>query len=148
MEIYNIGFSTIRLSTNQNSYTYKYQPGINVFPEETYIHEFLHTLEKNSIDYGYDRPELHNYEQYGYKDEGESGLKKWYADYMNCQILDQATNKYVGLNSQIYSLKPAHESNFNYSIETELENEPENIIEEIRTAFKAIKENIGRTEIE
>lgn len=146
MEIYNIGFSLIRLSTNPDSYTYKYRPGINIFPEETYLHEFLHTLEKNSEDYGYSRPELHNYERYGYKNEGEVGLEQWYADYMNCEILDKATNQYVGLNSKIYSLKPAHESNFTYSIENELEDEPENIIEEIRMIFKAIKENIRRTE--
>lgn len=146
MEIYNMGFSTIRLSTNKNSYTYKYQPGINTFPEETYLHEFLHTLEKNAEDYGYSRPELHDYATYGYTDEGSAGIKQWYIDYMNCRILDKKTNKYVGLNPKIYSLKPAHESNFTYSIETDLEKEPQNLIEEIKTAFKAIKENIRRTE--
>jgi len=51
MDLYNIGFSTIRLSTNEKSYTYKYQLGINTFPEETYLHEFLHTLERNCMEY-------------------------------------------------------------------------------------------------
>lgn len=51
MELYNMGFSTIRLSTNKDSYTYEYKKGINTFPEETYLHEFLHTLEKNCLDY-------------------------------------------------------------------------------------------------
>jgi len=51
MELYNIGFSTIRLSTNTDSYTYKYHQGVNTFPEETYLHEFLHTLERNCMEY-------------------------------------------------------------------------------------------------
>jgi len=51
MELYNIGFSTVRLSTSKDSYTYTYHQGINTFPEETYLHEFLHTLERNCMEY-------------------------------------------------------------------------------------------------
>ena len=142
MELYNIGFSTIRLSTNKNSYTYEYKLGINTFPEETYVHEFLHTLEKNCLDYGYNRLELHDYEKYGYKEEGTVGLKQWYADYMNCKILDSETNTYVGLNKEVYTLKPAHQSNFDYPLEIEFVHEPQNIIEEIREVFKGIQRKI------
>lgn len=142
MELYNAGFSTIRLSTNKDSYTYEYKQGINTFPEETYLHEFLHTLEKNCLDYGYDRPELHDSSKYGYKDEGTVGLKQWYADYMNCKILDISTNQYVGLNPDVYTLKPVHNSDFTYPLEIEFNHEPENIIEEIREILKTIKENI------
>ena len=142
MDLYGIGFSTIRLSTNKNSYTYEYKIGMNTFPEETYLHEFLHTLERNSEEFGYEVPELHSHETYGYKEEGTVGLKQWYADYMNCKILDEKTNTYVGLNSDLYKLKPIHESDFKYPLELEFYHEPENIIEEIREILEVVKETI------
>ena len=67
---------------------------------------------------------------------------QWYADYMNCKILDTKTNNYIGLNPNLYSLKPVHESDFTYPLELEFYKEPENLIEEIREIFKVIKENI------
>ena len=48
----------------------------NVFPEEVFLHEFLHSLERTAKEYGYDRPELHSYQQYGYKNETLIGQKK------------------------------------------------------------------------
>ena len=46
MDLYGIGYSLSRINRNGNLYTYKY--GItNQVPEEVYIHEFLHTLERN-----------------------------------------------------------------------------------------------------
>jgi len=142
MDFHGIGFSTVRFSTNANNYTHEYKSGINTFPEETYIHEFLHTLERNSIEFGYEVPELHDYEKYGYKEEGTVGLKQWYADYMNCKILDEKTNTYIGLNPNIYTLKPTHENNFIYPLEIDFCKEPENIIEEIREIFKVIKQTL------
>ena len=38
-------------------YIYKYDSRINAFPEEVFLHEFLHSLERNAQEYGYDRPE-------------------------------------------------------------------------------------------
>ena len=83
MDYYGIGYSNIRLPNDSNSYIYKYNSRINQFPEEVFLHEFLHSLERNAKEYGYDRPELHSYEQYGYKNEQLIGQKKWYTDYMN-----------------------------------------------------------------
>ena len=64
---------------------------------------------------------------------------QWYADYMNCKILDKKTNKYVGLNSNVYTLKPTHQSNFSYTLELEFNEEPENLIEEIKEILKVVK---------
>ena len=139
MDLYDIGFSIIRLSTNKNSYTYEYAPGINTFPEETFLHEFLHTLERICKEYGYDIPELHSHDKYNYKEEGSIGIKQWYQDYMNCKILDKNTNQYVGLNPAVYKLKPAHKSDFEYPIEIDFAKEPENIIEEVKEIFKKLK---------
>ena len=133
MDYYGIGYSNIRLPNDSNSYIYKYNSRINQFPEEVFLHEFLHSLERNAKEYGYDRPELHSYEQYGYKNEPLIGQKKWYTDYMNKTI--KSTSGYIGLPEQIYTLKPAKNSNFKYSYDMNAFKQPENIIEEIREIF-------------
>ena len=91
---------------------------------------------------GYDIPELHDYTLYGYESKGTEGLKQWYADYMNCKIWDEKNNKYIGLNSNVYTLKPTHQSDFKYPLELEFSHEPENLIEEIKELIKVIKENL------
>lgn len=130
----NMGFSNIRLPSNEKSYMYKYVAGVNEFPEEVFVHEFLHTLERNAKEFGYDRPALHDYEQYGYKNEKSIGLKNWYIDYMNYNIID-SSGKAFGIDEAIYTIKPVHESDFVYSMEIDIENEPKNIVEEIRGVF-------------
>lgn len=134
IEYRGIGFSNIRVPNSKKSYMYKYVSGVNEFPEEVFVHEFLHTLEKNAKDFGYERPELHSYEEYGYKNERVVGLKQWYIDYMNHKIKDSQGNTY-GLDKEVYTLKPVHESDFVYKTNIEIENEPKNIIEEIRGVF-------------
>ncbi len=136
MDYYGIGFSNIRIPNDSNSYIYKYNIRINQFPEEVLLHEFLHTLERNAEEYGYEIPELHDYESYGYENEALIGQREWYRDYMNCEIQTSSGN--VGLPEEIYTLKPAKESNFEISYEIDVFEEPENIIEEI----KQIIENI------
>ena len=58
----------------------------SIFPEEVFLHEFLHTLERNSKEYGYEVPALHDYEKYNYSDDRYDGLRKWYIAYMNGMI--------------------------------------------------------------
>lgn len=132
MKLYDIGYSVIRMPNEESNYIYIYDSGINRFPEEVFIHEFLHTLERNMNEYKYDIPELHSYEEHGYKEENLTNLKEWYKDYMRCKILDEKTGEYIGLNEIVYSLKPAQNSNFKYAVEIELDEEPQNIIEEIK----------------
>ncbi len=137
MDYYGIGFSNIRLPNDSKSYIYKYDGRINTFPEEVLLHEFLHSLERNAEEYGYQRPELHDYEKYGYKNEALIGQKKWYTDYMNKNI--NTNNGKVGLPEQIYILKPAKSSNFDYSYEMkEVFKEPENILEEVKELIKGL----------
>ena len=139
MDYYGIGFSNIRLPNDSRSYIYKYNSRINTFPEEVFLHEFLHSLERNAQEYGYNRPELHDYEKYGYENELLEGQKQWYTDYMNKEIKTQ--EGYVGLPAEIYTLKPAKNSDFDYSYKMEdVFKQPENIIEEIIEIF----ENLGR----
>ena len=141
MDYYGIGFSNIRLPNSTKSYIYKYDSRINTFPEEVFMHEFLHSLERNAKEYGYDRPELHDYEKYGYQNEKRIGQKKWYTDYMNKNIQTQ-TGK-IGLPEEIYTMKPAKSVNFEYSYKMEeVFKEPENIIEEIKEIIKNISNKI------
>ena len=139
MDYYGIGFSNIRLPNDSRSYVYKYNSRKNTFPEEVFLHEFLHSLERNAQEYGYERPELHDYEKYGYENELLEGQKQWYTDYMNKEI--KTTEGNVGLPAEIYTLKPAKNSDFDYSYKIEdVFKQPENIIEEIIEIFK----NLGR----
>lgn len=117
MDYYGIGYSNIRLPNNSQSYIYKYNTRINTFPEEVFLHEFLHSLERTAQEYGYEVPDLHGYETYGYKNEALIGQKEWYKDYMNKQI--KTTSGYIGLPKEIYTLKPAKNSNFEYSYKLE-----------------------------
>ena len=138
MDYYGIGFSNIRLPNSSKSYVYRYNTRINQFPEEVFLHEFLHTLERNSEEYGYTVPALHDYEQYGYENEALVGQKQWYEDYMNKNI--RTSSGRIGLQEEIFSLKPAKESNFKNSYEVNVFDEPDNIIEEIKETVNKIIE--------
>ena len=130
MDYYGIGFSNIRLPNDAESYIYKYNTRINTFPEEVFLHEFLHSLERNSKEYGYEVPALHDYEKYGYKNEKLEGQKKWYTDYMNKNI--EYNGQKIGLPDNIYTLKPAKSNNFEYPYQIDEFKQPENIIEELK----------------
>jgi len=136
MEYRGIGFSNIRLPDDESNYIYKYDSRINLFPEEVLVHEFLHTLERNSKDYGYERPELHSYEKYGYQNEKLIGLKNWYKDYLNSNI--KTSQGYIGLNEAVYTIKPGKITDFEYSRELGLFKEPANILEELNIIAKKI----------
>ncbi len=136
MDYWGIGFSNIRMPDDENNYAYQYHYLINTFPEEVFIHEFLHTLERNSKEYGYEVPALHDYNKYGYAEARLEGLKKWYEDYMNCSI--KYGEETIGLPSQIFTYKPVQEKNFTHSTKVEAFDEPENIIEVIRSLFGRI----------
>lgn len=133
MDYYGIGFSNIRLPDENNNYIYKYNSAINTFPEEVFIHEFLHTLERNAKENSYERPNLHDNEKYGYENKKKEGLKQWYRDYMMCNI--NYNGKYIGLPNEVYKTKPYHSSDFKYSYKLQEFKEPKNIIDDIRNIF-------------
>lgn len=136
MEYFGIGYSNIRMPDNELNYAYKYNYNFNTFPEEVYIHEFLHTLERNAKDYGYEIPDLHDYSKYGYVEDKLNGQKEWYKDYMNKQI--EYSGEKIGLPAEIYTYKPVHESNFKYGMKLNVLQEPKNIIEVIRSLFDRV----------
>lgn len=142
MDLYGIGYSNIRLPNDSSSYIYTYNSRVNTFPEEVFVHEFLHSLERILQERNYDIPELHDYEKYGYKEERLVGLKEWYADYMNCNI-KTSDGKLVGLDSVVYTITPPAESDFKYSTEVDFNKEPQNIIEEIRNVFIVVLRLFG-----
>ena len=137
MDYHDIGYSNIRLPNDEKSYIYKYDPSRNVFPEEAFVHEFLHTAERISADNGYEYPILHDYEKYGYKVEPKTGLRQWYKDYMS-KTIQMSHGIKVGINPDIYYIKPVHSSAFTYSMEIKFDNDPSNIIEDIKSIFGVI----------
>lgn len=140
MDYYGIGYSNIRLPNSSKSYIYRYSERINTFPEEVFLHEFLHSLERNAEEYGNKIPALHDNEKYGYKNQSKTGLKDWYEDYMNKNI--NSSSGKIGLPEEIYTLKPAKSSDFEYSYKIEEFKEPENIIQEIKQLFRNVFTNI------
>lgn len=143
MDYYGIGFSNIRLPNDSKSYIYKYDQRINTFPEEVFLHEFLHSLERNAEEYGYERPELHDYQKYGYQNEILVGQKKWYTDYMNQTI--NTTQGKIGLPQEVYTLKPAKNTNFEYAYKMEeVFKESENMLEEIKELITNITKKLVR----
>lgn len=137
MDLCGIGFSNIRLPNSSSSYVYTYDSRLNTFPEEVFIHEFLHTLERNLQERDYEIPALHDYEKYGYKEENRIGLKNWYRDYMNCTIKDEKGNL-IGLDPVVYKNTPLNKSDFKYCTELEFSKEPQNIVEEIKNLLNNI----------
>lgn len=150
MDYNGIGYSNVRLSQAENDYTLRYDTRINTFPEEVFLHEFLHTLERNAKEYGYEVPALHDYRQYGYEDQSYIGLKDWYEAYMQGEILEEDGTK-VGLPEQVYSSKPAQPSNFQVATEVEGIKETTNIFEEVLSIIERTKyifNQINHQEIE
>lgn len=140
MDYYGIGYSNIRLPNSSRSYIYRYNERINTFPEEVFLHEFLHSLERTAEEYGYTIPALHDNEKYNYKNQMLTGLKDWYKVYMNKQI--KSSNGLIGLPNEIYRLKPAKNADFKYSYVIDEFHEPQNIIEEIKQLFKNVVNNV------
>ncbi len=126
-----IGFSDIRMPNDlQHSTMYKYDIRNDTFPEEVFVHEFLHSLERNQLERGYAFPALHDNEKFGYKSQAKSGLRDWYQKYMQCSI-DSNVGK-TGLDPSVYMTKPIHLSDFEYgSQEVEFEVVPHNFIDVI-----------------
>ena len=137
MDLNGIGFSNIRLPNDSSSYIYTYNSYINTFPEEVFIHEYLHSLERILKERNYNIPALHDNQLYGYTEQRLIGLKDWYQAYMTCNI-DTGNGKKIGLDEIVYTLTPPAESDFEYAIDVEFSKEPQNIIEEIKNLFKAV----------
>lgn len=134
-----IGYSNIRVPNESIDLLYQYTK-YNSFPEEVYVHEFLHGLERIEEEYGNEVIELHSYEEYGYKESEIYGLKEWYRDYMQAKI----TNNNLGLSKEVFIRKPIQESNFKTSIDftEEVFKEPKNLIEDIQKLFEKAQEYI------
>ncbi len=126
------GYSNIKIIDSQLEYS-----SMNTFPDEVFLHEFLHTLERNAQEYGYQVPKLHDYEIYGYKNDVKDGLRDWYNDYMNSNILSEG--QYIGLPEEIYHLKPINSSYFKYAYKTDDLEEPKNVSEVFRSIFTKIE---------
>lgn len=129
MRYKDIGFSNIRLPNDmENTTMYKYDIMSDTFPEEVFVHEFLHTLERNLAEYEEEDtfPKLHDYEKYGYDDKGTDGLKNWYEDYMRKSVRNGTD--YVGLSKVVYSTMPFQKSDFENAVEVEFYKEPSNFL--------------------
>ena len=85
---------------------------------------------------------MHDYEEYGYKEERLIGLKNWYYDYMTCNIKTNGGSK-TGLDEIVYTLTPPAESDFVNATEVDFSKEPTNIFEEIGNIFSILLNMFG-----
>ena len=138
------GFSDIRILQEDSSF-YRFS-NKNTFPEEVFIHEFLHTLERNAGEYGYTVPALHDNAKYGYQENAIDGLRIWYKDYMNGEI--KSNGEFIGLPAEIFAYKPVQPSNFTYSNKVGYLDEPHGIIEIIKNLVDRVKLVFKKTEEE
>ncbi len=137
-----IGFSDIRMPDNLSESTmYKYDIRNDTFPEEVFVHEFLHSLERNLNERGYTLPALHDNEKFGYKEKDKSGLRDWYRDYMQCNI--ESNIGLTGLDPFVYTTKPVQNSDFTNAEEIVFENKAKNPIDAIGKLFKNFKNMVS-----
>lgn len=129
----NIGYSNIRISNNNISiYSTSY---LNYFPEEVILHEFLHTLERNSIRFGYETIALHDYKKYGYRNDARYGQKEWYKDY----LLNQISNTNNGIREEVFYTQPVSKKNFSKREDiTESINKSEHFIQRLSEKISKI----------
>ena len=133
-----IGFSDIKMPDDLSRSTmYKYDIRNDTFPEEVYVHEFLHSLERNMVERGYNFPQLHDNEKFGYKLDDKAGLKDWYKAYMQCTI--ESNIGLTGLDPFVYTTKPVHASDFVISKKIDIENKAKNPIDAVVKLFKNFK---------
>lgn len=109
---------------------------MNTFPEEVFVHEFLHSLERQLNERNYKIPELHSYTKYGYSNSSLEGLKSWYEAYMQKKI--KTTSGYIGLDSDVYTIKPVKQSCFEYSTKLDYFEEPKTIFGQIGKTISTI----------
>lgn len=139
MDYLGVGFSNIRMPNDPKNLIYTYHENTNLFPEEVFVHEFLHSLERNAEEREIERPELHSYEKYGYEEDSKSGLREWYVDYLNKAIKDH-DGEMIGLSEEILKTQNVNSDNFKNSEYIEFDREPENLLE----GAKLLLENITR----
>ena len=138
MEYRGIGYSNIRMPTDSNSDKYVYNSKTNPFPEEVFIHEFLHSLEKTAKKYGYNVPALHDNEKYGYKESNTKGLYDWYKAYMTKTIGDDN----LGLDDAVYQLKPLNDKSFKDAKTLNEFEDVRNIVERLKLVLKTMRDGI------
>ena len=134
MHYNSLGYSNIRLPLTYNSgrHMFIYDKNINTFPEEVFVHEFLHNLERVSKDMDIDYTSIHSYQEYGYANHSVRKLKTWYTDFLNKEITNSNSNDFYGLEEDVYKYANlANASDFKNTKEIDFDNEPENIKEAI-----------------
>ncbi|GHU87270.1 hypothetical protein FACS1894202_01270 [Clostridia bacterium] len=84
----------------------------NPYPEEVFVHEWLHQLEAFYRGKGYTFPGVDDSIIYGYKNAltiGYNGWHVYYGDIMKCTVYDSNLDKYIGMTAEMWRIKPSEE---------------------------------------
>lgn len=146
--IYNqIGYSNIRIpdENNKGRYMVIYNSQTNRFPDEVFIHEFLHYIERVSNELNRPIPVLHNYKDFNYRKVTGLGLKTWYGDYMSHNVDDILHGTKVGVDKTVYhDAKLSKREFFENPKEIEFDGEPHSIAEFIDLISRVAKDNYSK----
>ena len=122
-----------------------YNSQTNRFPDEVFVHEFLHYIERVSNELNRPIPVLHNYRDYNYRKVGGLGLKTWYGDYMSHNVEDILHGTKVGVDKTVYhDAKLSKREYFENPKEIELDGEPHSIAEFIDLISRVAKDNYSK----
>ena len=100
-------YSVIRLPDNDYYESWLYSNDKIKYPGYVYIHEFLHTMETNSLQYNLYMPQIHDYEDFGYtfySYDWTEDEHRWLKDVI--QINVDYNGKKVGVNPALWKLRP------------------------------------------
>lgn len=140
-----LGYSNIRLpiTYEKGRHMFIYDRNKNTFPEEVFIHEYLHSLESISEDYGYRYPSIHDYESFGYQNHSIFKLKNWYTDFLNQDITNKNIEEFYGLHKDVYKYANiVNREDFSKAKELDFDKEPDNIVEALKLLIKTITHNM------
>ncbi|MGL5087404.1 MAG: hypothetical protein ACRC68_17085 [Clostridium sp.] len=98
-------YAAVRLFDSDHSLWY-FDPRNAEYPEEVFIHEWLHGVEQTLAQKGYAGPWTHDAEEYGYTTNNRGSWNSWYRDLMQGNITDPATGKKIGITPDLWKIKP------------------------------------------
>ena len=104
------GYAFVRFLEGTDTDWYLVPTTDNPYPEEVYVHEWIHQIEGHYNAKGFSVPSADDALKYGYTDltEGAGGWYRFYEDILSCNVLDPVTGKRIGVPGTAWADKPSH----------------------------------------
>lgn len=102
-----MGYGVIQMLPGEDYWYFEKSEDIP-YPEEVWVHEFLHGLEFFYSSMGYPMPELDNGGAYGYQRTSQvvHGWRKFYEDFLCGRVYDENTRHTAGVKPEMWRMRP------------------------------------------